>query len=674
MKKLLSKFSILPLLMLLLVWTTIGVLPIFDQSLVAAKFIFVLLSTLLMGIIYLSKNFKRSYCSFIKTPFTLSIGFFGLITLVSILFNNRYPVESLLGLGGIFLGFSLIIFFGSNLLQNKTDNNNKLMAVVASLSGVLALTTILQYFNYGPSILLNKWLGITLPTDILFNLSGSVLVALQFTLVVAVGFAFKVITTKKAKLWENITLIISAITSLFYGWLLLPGKATTPIILSPTASWSVAISTMKNLKNVLIGVGPSNYIKAFNLYKPNWMNNTPLWNIQFSQGANFPLTLIVTLGLFGLITWLIFALVIIKQTKKINPVTKPIHSMLITTILLQLFLPVNVVMLVFQAVLVIFWVASERERFHLNKLTLENILSKVNFLKNKTKYVSRALIGLSIVICAGLIYLTIQASYSSFLMFKASKSALNNDLVKTYNFQHQAIKLNPLLDTNRRKYAITNLLIASVIPQKADLTNDDKERFATLIQETIREGKAAIYLDQNDLNNWQNLAQIYQTLSGVAENSEEWAVKSYSDAIRLSPNNPQLRVALGGVLFNAKEYEEALKLFSQAATLKPDYANAYYNAANTFKMLRKFDQAKAAYQKTLVLLQADSEDYLKAADELQTLEELAKGEIEKQAEEKSEENNTPVENIEPVEDTKQNVEAPPVTTSDDAKSLNNVEQ
>jgi tetratricopeptide (TPR) repeat protein len=244
-------------------------------------------------------------------------------------------------------------------------------------------------------------------------------------------------------------------------------------------------------------------------------------------------------------------------------------------------------------------------------------------------------------------------------MYKASKAASANDFVSAYSFQQTAIKLNPYLDSSRRKYAITNIVIAAAISQKTDLTEEDKERFSTLIQQAIREGKAAIFLDGNDVTNWQTLAQVYQTLIGVADNSEEWAIRSYADAIKLAPNNPQLRVTLGGVFFNAKEYGEALRFFDQAATLKPDYANAYYNAANTFKMLREFEEAKIAYQKTLILLQPDSDDYLRAADELQLLEDIARGEIEKQAQEQSELDNIQLDALAPIEDVNPEVEAPP---------------
>jgi cytochrome c-type biogenesis protein CcmH/NrfG len=666
MKKFLPKFTVLPLLLLLLTWTSAGVLPIFDQSLAASKFFFVLIVTLLMVIGYLVQSFKKGTLNFLKNPFTVPTFLFGLITIISIFANNRFPVESLLSFGGLFLAFSLIIGTGSVLLKKKDSNESTLMKTLAGITVFLAITSGLQAFGFGPSVVINKVLGLNLPNDSIFNLAGSVLVALQFTLIIAVGFATKVLITKKAKLWETATLIVSALASLFYGWHLLPGKVTSPIILSPTASWSVAMSAMSNLKNVLLGVGPNNYIEAFNAYRPQWLNNGAFWNIQFSQGANAPLTLLVTLGIFGLIAWLIFAFVVVRQTKQIHKTTQPVHAMLVATILTQVFMPINIVMLTLQAILVVFWIASESDRFHSYGLNINGLVGKVALFKKRPEIVSKALIGMTTIASVVLLFLTVQASYSSFLMYQASRSATNNDFVGAYSLQQQAIKLNPFIDSHRRKYSITNVVIAAAISQKTDITDEDKERFATLVQQAIREGKAAIYLDESDVSNWQTLAQVYQTLIGVADNAEEWTIRTYADAIKLAPTNPQLRVSLGGVFFNAQEYPQALEFFNQAALLKPDYANAYYNAANTFTMLKEFDEAKIAYQKTLILLQPDSDDYLRAANELQTLEKIAREEIEKQQNAQPvEEDSIPVNAVNPIDDVTTEVEAPPETAPAD---------
>ncbi len=648
--------SVVPIALILVLWTALGSAPVLDQSIVASKYLAIILAGLIMLTWYFFHSFKKGTLSFLKTPFTLPTAIFGLTTIVSLFANNQFPVESLLGLGGVTIALSIFILKGSLLVKSETNNSAKILNVLGFSSIALLVTGLLQQFGVGPSVLLNRLLNLNLPNNSLFSLSGSNLVSLQIAIITAVGFSAKVIQAKKSKIWESAVLAACAVSIVYYGWLLMPGKATSPVILSPTASWSVAVNSLRNLRTALIGVGPDNYLQAYNLNKPSWINTSEYWNVQFSQGSNLPLSTVVSLGLFSLFAWVFLVVNTLKQTKSVSNQTKPIHMMVLATLGLQMLMPLNVVLLAIQAILIVFWVASEKERFTVYSLNLKGALAKNKFLASKSTIIIRAMLGLLTIGSLSLIALLAVATYSSHLMYLSSKAATNNDFVLAYSLQQQAIKLNPYLDGNRRKYAVTNIFIAAAISQKADLTEEDKQRFAQLIQQSIRESKASILLDNKDVANWQLAAQVYQTMIGVADNSEEWSASAYAEAIKLAPNNPELRLVLGGVLFNAKQYEDALKFFEQSAALKPNYANAYYNGANTLKMLRRFDEAKLAYQKTLILLQPDSDDYLKAADELQALEEIAKQEIEKKSPEAA--NQLP--DVNPVENVNPEVEAPPI--------------
>ena len=141
-----------------------------------------------------------------------------------------------------------------------------------------------------------------------------------------------------------------------------------------------------------------------------------------------------------------------------------------------------------------------------------------------------------------------------------------------------------------------------------------------MIQQAIREARAATVINGSDSQNWQVLAQIYQNLIGVAEDADQWTVSAYTQAIQTDPTNPVLRVTLGGIFYNNKQYRQAASLFQQAIDLKADYANAYYNIANTLVQLEDYLNAKAAYQQTLLLIEPDSESYITASKELEQVE------------------------------------------------------
>ncbi len=66
---------------------------------------------------------------------------------------------------------------------------------------------------------------------------------------------------------------------------------------------------------------------------------------------------------------------------------------------------------------------------------------------------------------------------------------------------------------------------------------------------------------------------------GVGENEE--AIKTYQDMIRVSPNDPQLRVSLAHIYNATGESSKAVDLFKQAYGLKPDFGDAFWSLANT---------------------------------------------------------------------------------------------
>lgn len=66
---------------------------------------------------------------------------------------------------------------------------------------------------------------------------------------------------------------------------------------------------------------------------------------------------------------------------------------------------------------------------------------------------------------------------------------------------------------------------------------------------------------------------------GVGENKE--AIKAYQDMIRVSPDDPQLRVSLAHIYNATGESPKAVDLFKQAYDLKPDFGDAFWSLANT---------------------------------------------------------------------------------------------
>ena len=138
------------------------------------------------------------------------------------------------------------------------------------------------------------------------------------------------------------------------------------------------------------------------------------------------------------------------------------------------------------------------------------------------------------------------------------------------------------------------------------------------IQAAIEESKAPVALNGQKAENWVTLARIYRNILGVAQGADSWTVSSYQRAIVLDPQNPSYRIDLGGVLYGLKNYEEALKLFEQAVSIKPDLANAHYNLAWSSYQKQDYQRAAAEMQNVISLLDPKKQDadYKKAQQDL----------------------------------------------------------
>ncbi len=135
----------------------------------------------------------------------------------------------------------------------------------------------------------------------------------------------------------------------------------------------------------------------------------------------------------------------------------------------------------------------------------------------------------------------------------------------------------------------------------------------------MREAKIATVLNPTNAANWENLAQTYRSILRFADKADQWATASYQQAIINDPLNPQIRIKLGGLYYSLEDYEKATRQFENAVSLKPDYANAYYNLSAAYREKEMYQEAYNAMEKVVNLVKSDSADYQKAKNELEAL-------------------------------------------------------
>lgn len=599
------------------------IIPVFMNFIVTSKLLVLFITAAVLLAIFIWRTLKQQTIELPRSPLVIGLGLVGLSSLASSILAAPYPNENLLGMGGVYLATALIGVIGCQFLANRTQRVFINTLTVAST--LLAISTLAEFFGYGPSYLINQVLPLNIANNNLFNLSGALVIAAQIMGVTLIGNVVESISKKRITLLQGLALPIIVIGFGISLFGLLPGKPANPSFLPFSISWNVAIDSLKTPKTALIGFGPENYADAFQRFKPATVNTTAWWNSVVGQGSNAPLTILPTLGLFGLAAW-IFLVVRVLSESAVNGNHQPgIVAVVLCTFGLQLVIPPSPVMLWIQAIALAFMIANRQNAkqttIHLFKISAfdSDTTEKQNNLGNLVPVVLPVLIaGLAL----GLLLWPIGKAYAaSHYFFRSLLAQEKNDFISMYESQQKAVQLNRYISSYRSNFALISLTAANALASKENPTEEDKQQASILIQQAVSEARAATALRPNDAQTWQVLGQVYANLIRYqAEGSSEWTTLAYTQAIQNNPSNPILRLQLGTVLYNQDKFEDAGTLFSQALGLKPDLASAAYSLANAFVRLQQPERAKAAYEQTLTLLDPDSEDYKTAQKELQALE------------------------------------------------------
>lgn len=391
------------------------------------------------------------------------------------------------------------------------------------------------------------------------------------------------------------------------------------IMPSMKASADIAMKTIR--ADPFFGSGPGTFIFDYAKHHANEVNLTQFWNTRFDRSATRFLTLVATTGLLGTLSWLLVSLFLLgSAVMKLFRADEDSWHMLIG---------------VFAA-----WVVMFVAKFtYSSTITLEFIswmlvallvvVHRKDFLSVKFDQSPRAAMMVSFVFILSLVlalsgvfvegqrYIA-EIKYANAI--RADRAGGNiDDIIKDLT---SAAQFNLDNDVYRRNLALALLSKANAeygsevqVEKKDGESEDDykarvedaqREKVALvsrLTADAVNVAKSATDINDKNVANWSILASVYESLMGVTEGADEWAVKSFERAAELEPGNPQTYTELGKVYMyqsdvarqdtqskDEKVKEDAQKKtddllvkavdqLNKAIEVKSDYAPARYNLA-----------------------------------------------------------------------------------------------
>jgi len=471
-------------------------------------------------------------------------------------------------------------------------------------------------------------------------------------------------------------LILALLFSLFKFQI--PGAASRPIevFLTQRATFNISWQSLKD--NLIFGSGPGTFVYDFSKYKDISFNQSLFWNARFEWGISKFLTILATTGILGVLSFL--ALIGFlgflgikflfrepartrhnfadvggsvaggtdrKQTKVPSKTEERLNERFLWNLNFGIF--------------VSFITLSIGYFFYRSNLSLDFIyflliaafisllsLPKKEFLLKPSSLVTLGVTSVFILVFIlgfGLLVLEGQRYAAAVTYFKGVKAWQQGETNTTLEYLEKAVRRNPRVDLYQRELSQVYLQKAREEAARTDLSTEEiSQRTQLFINNAVNTAKTATdIVNSKNVANWSVRGSIYQNLIGVVNGAEDWAVKSYEEALALEPTNPYFPTQAGISLLRkinflpqerTREKEitlaEAQEQFKKAIELKSDYAPAHFQLAVVFQALgwrseaiEELEKAKEsapgdvglAFQLGLIYYQ--SKDYQKAKAELE---------------------------------------------------------
>lgn len=393
---------------------------------------------------------------------------------------------------------------------------------------------------------------------------------------------------------------------------LLP-KLPIEIYLNQKSSLGIDWQVLKHAP--ILGTGPGTFSQDFSKYKSVNFNQGMFWNTTFNSATSKVLNVLATTGILGLLAYLYLISLVVycgvkfffidKRTD--DPYWNTILGVFVGIIVLTVsaFLAggsgVTIEFIFFFLIAAFIGLTSGEKK----ERKLEGVLNlSITFI-----FTLFIIFAFGLLIFMGQKYIA-EAYYNSGLNdLQAGKG--DQSLLKV----EKAASLNSGADIYFRQLSQLYILkLADVV--NGDMAEDKKnETIKVLINNAINSAKIATDLNPKNVINWSSRGYIFQNLVGAVDGAEEWAIKSYDEAIALDPNNPyypgQKGVAYLQQATLAKGEEktnlltQAKEQLNKAIELKSDYAPAHFQLAMVAQAEGKTDEAIKGLEDTVKLAPND---------------------------------------------------------------------
>lgn len=375
----------------------------------------------------------------------------------------------------------------------------------------------------------------------------------------------------------------TAIVARLPAFLSVPSLEVRP---SMSTTLEIASASHPAFMQTLVGTGPNTFTDNWLQHKPLSVNQTPFWSVDFLTGFSVLSTAFVTLGLMGVIAWLlpvVLVLMSLWQLRSIRRMAAHERLTLLSLGLASTFLWVgaiayagsqDMVLLAFATAGALWATEAAARRGAERQATVAP--------EGRLRVMGTAAVAFVLVL---VVVVPAFASARQFLSYsyqqQAAKRLAERDIVGAARLTDTSQSIRQTGDNLRLGIAISfarmqELAAASTSPTTIDAM---RSQFQAALEGAIVQGQRAATLHPNDYQAYASLGQVYEFLVPLkVPGAYESGQAAYSKAMEINPTNPTLPLLLARLeaTHDLKANEKTVaELLNKSISLKPNYTDAF---------------------------------------------------------------------------------------------------
>lgn len=423
-----------------------------------------------------------------------------------------------------------------------------------------------------------------------------------------------------------------------------PTFISVPAELGPSAgsTWDISSEAASGARTVY-GTGPGTFQYDYTQNRPAALNQTDFWAVQFDQGYAASLSWFASLGVLGVIAFAgllgVVVYLLARRMLRGNMNADETNS----AIPLQNIVLGALGVAVFGLVTFFFYKANATlyvTLFAVSGVGMAALRHGQQRRKELDLTSNPRVMLLASLAAVVLISTSLGALY--FLGQKYTGRVYAGQAVAAFR-QDQDIekalnKLNSALQVNQDDDVVLRTTTQALLARMNEILNSQQDesqqqqvaqQFANVYQQAVRTARRATQVNPSEVQNWIQLARVYEQVIGVAQDAETLAMDAYDQARQRDPNNPSLplaqarvhltfadalqaqlaRGAQGGQASPQQEQqraqqrqtslEAATEKLNEALALKGNYVEARLLLASTYSRLGNLDGAVEETQKVI---------------------------------------------------------------------------